>query len=116
MRKFFALILSLTFVLILVGCEGMYGKDFDKTDDLHEFYATILEIHDDYFLVEPGEGTEELKFANKFTVPTQNAYSTVEWQVGDLVMIKYDGVILESYPAQLGQVDKIGRASCRERV
>ena len=107
MKKLIALVLALVCVLCLSACDGKAGKDFGKADDLHQFGATILEIHDDCFLVEPSAGMDELKSADKIEVSTQNADKSIDWKVGDLVLITYDGVILESYPARLGQVYKV---------
>ena len=107
MKKLIALVLTLVCLLCLSACDGKAGKDFDKADDLHQFDATILEIHDGYFLVEPVAGMIELNSADKIEVSTQNADSSIEWQVGDLVLITYDGVILETYPARLNQVYKV---------
>ena len=107
MRKYIALVLALVCVLGLVACDSKSGKDFDQSEDLYQFTATILEIHDGYFLVEPRAGMEELNSADKFEVSTQNADHSIEWQVGDRVLITYNGEILETYPAQLGQVYKV---------
>ena len=100
-----------TFVLIvmfgLVACEGRAGKDFDKPEDLYTFDAKILEIHDDYFLVEPNAGTLEANCSDKIEVSTQNADRSVDWQVGDQVRITYNGQIQELYPAILPQVYKV---------
>ena len=113
MKKLITLVLALICVLGLVGCDGKAGKDFDKVDDLHQFDATILEIHDGYFLVEPGAGMIELNSADKIEVSTQNADPSIEWQVGDLVLITYDGIILETYPARLNQVYKVEKGTLK---
>ena len=113
MKKLIALVLALVCVLCLSACDGKAGKDFDKADDLHQFDATILEIHDNHFLVEPCVGMNELKSADKIEVSTQNADKSVEWKVGDLVLITYDGVILETYPARLNQVYKVEKGTLK---
>lgn len=113
MKKLILLVLAFACMLTLVACEGKAGKDFDKPDDLYQFDAKILEIHDNYFLVEPGAGMDELKSADKITVPTQNASQEVEWQVGDLILITYNGEIMETYPAQLGQVYKVEKLTLK---
>ena len=113
MKKFIVLGLALVCILALFGCDGKAGKNFDRPDDLHQFDATILEIHDDYFLVEPGAGMQELNSASKIEISTLNADPSVEWQVGDLVLITYDGVILETYPARLNQVYKVEKGTLK---
>ena len=113
MKKLIAIILALTCIICLAACDNKSGKDFDKPTDQHQFDATILEIHDNYFLVEPGAGMDELKSADKIEVSTQNADKSVEWKVGDLVLITYDGVILETYPARLNQVYKVEKGTLK---
>ena len=113
MKRLIAIILALTCIICLAACDNKSGKDFDKPTDQHQFDATILEIHDNYFLVEPGAGMDELKSADKIEVSTQNADKSVEWKVGDLVLITYDGVILETYPARLNQVYKVEKGTLK---
>ena len=107
MKKWIACTLVLVVMFGLVACGGRAGKDFDKPDDLYTFDAKILEIHDNYFLVEPDAGTQEANCSDKIQVSTQNADQSVDWQVGDLVRITYNGQIQELYPAILGQVYKV---------
>ena len=107
MKKLIALMLVLVCVISLVACDNKSGKDFDKVEDKHQFEATILEIYEGSFLVKPADGTTELNSSDKIVASTQNADKSIEWKVGDLVLITYSGEILESYPAQLHQVYKI---------
>ena len=68
------------------------------------FQATILEIRDGYYLVEPVDGSTELKSADQITVPMTNMNLSPEPKVGDVLEIEYDGSIAESYPAQITNV------------
>ena len=76
------------------------------------FCGMVLEISDQYFLVEPDEGEEERKSADRITVPTNviSAEGVPEVRVGDELRIVYDGEIMESYPARLSTVFAIYRA------
>lgn len=103
MKKLLVFVVALLCMMSLIGCS--------QSSNLHKFDATILEIHDGYFLVEPCAGMQELNSADKITVSTQNSDASIEWQVGDLVQITYDGVILETYPARLNRVYKVERAT-----
>lgn len=107
MKKWIVYILVLMIMLGSVACDGRSGKDFDKPNDLYTFNAKILEIHENYFLVKPDAGSQEANCSDKIQVSTQNADQSVDWQVGDLVRITYNGVIQELYPAILGQVYKV---------
>ena len=71
------------------------------------FQATILEIKDTYYLVEPVEDSQELKSADKITVPMKNLDPSLEPEVGDIIEIAYNGEIAESYPAQITEVYSI---------
>ena len=86
---------------------------FDSGSDLAaqfpHFMAKILEIHDNYLLVEPEVGMEELKSADKFEIPLDDVDNPTELQVDDSVLIVYDGEILETYPAKLGEVYSVGK-------
>ena len=107
MKKWIVCILVVIIMFGLVACGGRAGKDFDKPDDLYTFEATILEIHDSYFLVEPSADSRESNSSDKIQVSTQNADPSIDWQVGDSVRITYNGQIQELYPAILPQVYKV---------
>ncbi len=72
-----------------------------------EFQARVIEARDGYLLVEPVEGAAERGSADRIDVPIQHIDPSPEPEVGDLVEISYDGMIMESYPAQLGEVYEI---------
>ena len=98
MKKLIPLLLSLAFVLTLIGC---------TSEDKATFQATILEIQDGYYLVEPVEGSTELNSADRIMVPMVNINPSQEPEVGDTLEIVYDGTIAESYPAQINTVYSI---------
>ena len=98
MKKLIPLLLSLVFVLTLIGC---------TSEDKATFQATILEIQDGYYLVEPVEGSTELNSADRIMVPMVNINPSQEPEVGDTLEIVYDGTIAESYPAQINTVYSI---------
>lgn len=98
MKKWIPLPLSLVFVLALIGC---------TSGDKATFQAAILEIQDGYYLVEPVEGSTELNSSDQITVPVVNINPSQEPEVGDTLEIVYDGVIAESYPAQISNVYSI---------
>lgn len=68
------------------------------------FQATVIEATDSFLLVEPVDGSPELASSDQFSVPNAEKLAL---QTGDTVEIAYNGEILESYPAQLGEVYKI---------
>lgn len=74
-------------------------------NDTAAFQAVILEIYDNYYLVEPVEGSAERSSADRITVPMTSMNLSTE--VGDILEIVYDGAIAESYPAQIPNVYSI---------
>ena len=104
---------DITTSIIVEGVEISSQDYFDSDSDLAaqfpHFMAKILEIHDNYLLVEPEVGMEELKSADKFEIPLDDVDNPTELQVDDSVLIVYDGEILETYPAKLGEVYSVGK-------
>lgn len=68
------------------------------------FQATVMETNNDTILVKPVDGSSELNSADKFSIWNEE---NIELQAGDLIEIAYNGDIMESYPAQLGEVYEI---------
>ncbi len=100
MKKLICILTTLAMLLSLAACGG-------KTENAATFRAAVLEINDGYYLVEPVEGSAELKSADQITVPMKNMSPSPEPEVGDILEIEYDGYIAESYPAQINNVYSI---------
>ena len=98
MRKYITIILASICVLSLIGC----GESSSST-----FKAIILEITDNSYLVEPVEGSNELRSADQIMISMKNLDPSLEPEVGDVIKIKYRGAIMETYPAQIGDVINI---------
>ncbi|HHZ01453.1 MAG TPA: DUF3221 domain-containing protein [Tissierellia bacterium] len=73
------------------------------------FNATVIENHGTSILVKPEEGSSELNSSDKIVVrvPLNNAQlkDLSEFTEGSKVKITYDGIIMESYPAQINAYD-----------
>lgn len=87
---------------VYVEVEGVEVRIADKSEVT--FQATILEIKDTYYLVEPVEDSQELKSADQITIPIKNLDPSLDPKVGDIIEIAYNGEIAESYPAQITEV------------
>ena len=109
MRKQVLVILVLSLILIVTACGTSSGGGESEVggNEKATFQATILEIHDGYYLVEPVAGSTELNSADQITVPMTNMNPSPEPEVGDVLEIEYDGSIAESYPAQITNVHSI---------
>ena len=85
----------------------------DETDDITSdviFTAEVLEVNNS-LLVAPDKDSNEYKSSDKISVGLKDAEITgiegeaitmQELKVGDLLQITYNGMIAESYPAQIG--------------
>lgn len=69
----------------------------------YSFYATIIESKEKYILVEPTQGSQELKSSDKFSIGLDEN-DTTEYSVGATVKITYDGAIMETYPAKINTI------------
>ena len=96
-----------------IGSLKLEGKDLqfvpeeqDASRQRAVFQAEILELDGQAMLVRPAEGSEELRSCDKLWVPTELLLIN-DTQVGDTVEIEYDGMIMETYPGQIGEVYSI---------
>ena len=90
---------------VYVEVEGIEVRISDEsTPTSSSFDATLLEIHDGYYLVEPVEGSWELSSADRIEVPIKMLDPSLEPEVGDVIEIEYSGEILETYPARIADV------------
>ncbi|MGN0586821.1 MAG: hypothetical protein ACI4JF_05985 [Oscillospiraceae bacterium] len=101
---------------------GFYGDIWNTSDDgdhiviyynensavmavhcVHVLHAEILEVSDNTILVKPLEGQWELGSADKIFAGTDNVSEEIKEQfaVGAQVEIGYDGLVMETYPAQV---------------
>lgn len=109
MKKQLLLILTMSLILLATACKTSSGGGESKVggDETATFQATIIEIQDGCYLVEPVEGSAELNSADRITIPMANMEPSPEPEVGDVLEIEYDGSIAESYPAQITKVYSI---------
>lgn len=92
---------------------SLYSGDGDAAtmrsiaaDQSPVFYPVVDSVADDYMTVIPNEDTPERRSSDIITLPLQYVEGA-EPAPGDVVEIAYNGEIMESYPAQLGQVYRI---------
>ena len=86
-----------------------FPDNFKKIDQLweqevaeveHRFIAKVLELSGDSVLVQPVEGEDELRSSDKisFSLP---GLAELGITTGSFVEVYYDGLIMETYPAQI---------------
>lgn len=71
------------------------------------FQAVILEVRDSSYLVEPVEGSPELRSSDRIEVKREHLDPSLEPEVGDIIEIVHSGEIMESDPARLQDVYSI---------
>ena len=79
-------------------------EDYKKIEEeQYEFVATIIGVYDSAILVEPEEGSNERKSSDKISMGITRPTNEINdfYVVGNKVKITYNGVIMESYPAQI---------------
>lgn len=90
-------------LVALIGVAVWFGNPVGKTS----FEAMIIEIQNNSYLVEPVEGSHELNSSDRITVSMENLDSSLDPEVGDIIEITYNGDIMETYPARLGEIYSI---------
>ena len=111
MKKIYVLVLCMLIVsLILPGC-----LNSAQSDEV-SFNAIVLENKQTHLLVEPEEGSPELRSADRITISvseaallnSQNAEIEIaDIKAGDRIQVYYNGAIAESYPAQINGCRKV---------
>lgn len=76
-----------------------YPSDAEQESNL-SFYGKVIEAHQKYILVEPNEGEEIRKSADKIEIGLGENNDAI-YKVGTNVKITYTGYIMETYPAKV---------------
>ena len=105
MKKLIALVLSLFCLWGLFGCTGQSNKDVEAKE--YQFQATVLDVTEEYLLVEPEEGSKAYNFSDKYRVGIKGNPSWPIPQVGDLVNVVYNGFAHASYPAEIPYPNRV---------
>lgn len=105
MKRLLPLILALACVLSLCACGGEPGGQA-------YFNAAVLVVNEGSAELECTEQlTSGISVGERFTISTDTASSdgAPELAVGDAVRVVFDGLIMESYPIQLGTIFAVYR-------
>lgn len=115
-KRFIALLLAIVCVFSLVAC----GKDVEKdtvddnttqTETPEQSYmvarGTVLEIHDNYVLIQPLHGDQSALSADKIEIALKGTITWEDKKVGDVIEVAYEDGIQETYPARIPNVISI---------
>lgn len=103
MKRFISLILSLTFVLVLAGCNNRSMNYIIENEP--SVVGVVEEVHDDYVIMysETAEGYPNgSRWSISLTVESKDSYA--DPVVGDEIVVYYDGNVMETYPLKVGTV------------
>ena len=73
-----------------------------------QFVATVLEVHDTYLMVAP-EGGSQLSYADQIEVSLAGLEILPTLQIGETVLIVYDGYVQEIYPPRIDSAYRVER-------
>ena len=103
MKRFISLILSLTFVLVLAGCNNRSMNYIIENEP--SVVGVVEEVHDDYVIMysETAEGYPNgSRWSISLTVENKDSYTNLS--VGDEIVVYYDGNVMETDPLKVGTV------------
>ena len=109
-----AIILSLTFVLALVGSNNR-SMDYIIENE-PKVIGIVEEVYDDHVIM-CSEATEEYPNGSRWSVPleVENPDSYTDIVVGDEIVVYYDGSTMETDPLQIATVYAITLRTPAER-
>ena len=98
MKRFISLILSLTFVLVLAGCNNR------SMNYIIENEPSVVGVVEDVIMYsETAEGYPNgSRWSISLTVESKDSYA--DPVVGDEIVVYYDGNVMETYPLKVGTV------------
>jgi len=111
-------VVCLIIVLCLAGCANdTPGNDVvtepnnqqEQTNNTENavFDAEVIEVLDKSVMVQPVDGSNELNSSDRISIALNNIDIKFNLVVGQIIKITYDGIIAESYPAQILGTKKI---------
>lgn len=96
MKKLIALILSLLFVLALFGCDNRSLNHIINSEPC--ITGIVKEANENIILIENDSGEYYV------SLNAENKDSMTNFNIGDEVVVYYDGMVAETYPMQINTV------------
>ena len=90
---------------IKIGTWFMEYNDFEEEmgKEEYSFFGKVIESTSKYIIVEPNENEEIRKSADKISICLGKNNDAL-YEIGTNVKITYDGIVMESYPAQINAI------------
>ncbi len=112
MKKFCFVLTVIFMFMFAVGCRC---KCIIGRDPVKKFEASVVEITEGAFIVEPSPEYAESKSSDRISVSVKNLDLDIEINVGDTLEIYYEGEIQESYPATVTGVVDVRKIEAEKR-
>lgn len=93
----------------------VHSEDVNAVDN-YKFSAYVHEIHDTYILVTPIKTTTGVNISCLISIDLKHISDDSLPTLGDTYEITYDGLILETYPAQLHEIYEMKRVSVGSKI
>ena len=81
----------------------MISPPYDPNTASSTLRAKIVEINGETLLIEPCEGQWELSSADRIFFSADWLPEKYTPDVGNILVIEYDGLLMETYPAQINK-------------
>lgn len=105
-------VICLMVVLCLAGCgnnapgnnvvdEPNNNQEQTNNTENAVFDAEIIEVLEGSVMVQPADGSNELNSSDRIVITLNNVDVKFDLVAGQIIKIAYDGMIAESYPAQI---------------
>ena len=108
MKKKIVIATGIVFLLFLALLLAYIFRPMTMNDIYREpnFSGTVTEVHDKYVLVAVDEESDAFKSSDLISVSlaTKLKDSMTSFKTGDKIKVFYDGMIAETYPAQVHNV------------
>lgn len=108
MKKFVALLLSLICVVSLVGCNSRSMNYIIENEP--NITGIVNEADDNFILIKNEDGEYRV------SLNVENKDSMTHFNIGDEVVVYYDGNIAESYPMKINTVYAITLKTPADRI
>lgn len=93
------LVISMLLLMTLVACvnEKIGNDSLTQIEDTHEFSGEVIELSDTFAVILIDENESIRSSGDKVSIN----FGETDLSIGDKIIVKYDGVIMESYPLQV---------------
>jgi len=105
MKKINLILLVIALLIALSACTPTKPVNNSNPHSKNKFLGKVIKINDKSILI--SNAGNEVNSGDLYILSTEHDYDKEKIKPGAIIEIEYDGTILESYPAQFGNVKNI---------